>query len=388
VRVTRIIAGAGAGLIAVVSFAVLTNRSEVQAHGGMTFPSTRTHACYVNGRAGSGGGDLMPTNEACKAAIAQGGKQPLWDWFGNLLGNAGANWKSVVPDGKLCGPSDKYDAYNAPRADWPTTNVQSGAQVTLRYNAWAAHPGTWTQWVTRDGFDVTQPLKWSDLDAEPFSKVTNPPINGSGPEGAEYTWPARLPTKSGRHIIYSVWTRSDSPEVFYNCSDVVFTGGGGSPQTTAATTSTSATTTTTTRPPSTAITPPPPTTPRPTTTTTATPSTVTPTTLVPTPGYVSCEATAAVTGTFGGLYWATVTVRNPTKYTLLNWRVSVRLAPGAGILFGWNATIANNVATPLSSSATLNADGSVSFGFLAYGPAAPAPVVSGCSAGVRGPAAP
>ena len=31
--------------------------------------------------------------------------------------------------------------------------------------------------------------------------------------------------KTGRHIIYSVWTRSDSAETFYNCSDVVFDGG-------------------------------------------------------------------------------------------------------------------------------------------------------------------
>ncbi len=28
--------------------------------------------------------------------------------------------------------------------------------------------------------------------------------------------------KSGRHIIYSIWQRSDSPEAFYNCVDVNF----------------------------------------------------------------------------------------------------------------------------------------------------------------------
>ncbi|MBM7865141.1 hypothetical protein JOD27_008998, partial [Lentzea nigeriaca] len=31
--------------------------------------------------------------------------------------------------------------------------------------------------------------------------------------------------KSGRHIIYSLWQRSDSPEAFYSCSDVQFGGG-------------------------------------------------------------------------------------------------------------------------------------------------------------------
>merc|ERR1712062_750838 len=28
--------------------------------------------------------------------------------------------------------------------------------------------------------------------------------------------------KSGKHVIYAVWQRNDSPEAFYSCSDVVF----------------------------------------------------------------------------------------------------------------------------------------------------------------------
>ena len=32
--------------------------------------------------------------------------------------------------------------------------------------------------------------------------------------------------KSGEHLIYAVWQRDDSPEAFYTCMDVEFTGGG------------------------------------------------------------------------------------------------------------------------------------------------------------------
>ncbi|MBY8852847.1 lytic polysaccharide monooxygenase, partial [Saccharothrix sp. MB29] len=92
----------------------------------------------------------------------------------------------------------------------------------FKYNAWAPHPGTWDQYVTKDGFDVTQPLKWSDLEPVPFDSITNPPL-GSG----EYSWNGTLPNKSGRHVIYSIWQRSDSPEAFYSCSDVIFSGGSG-----------------------------------------------------------------------------------------------------------------------------------------------------------------
>jgi chitin-binding protein len=207
------------------------------AHGAMTYPATRTYACYVDGKAGGQGGDLQPTNPACVAAVAEGGKNPLWNWFGNLISNAAGRHREIIPDGKLCGPTPLFDAYNMVHADWPTTPLQAGSTITLRYNAWAPHPGTWYQYVTRDGWDPSQPLKWSDLEPAPFNTVTNPPINGSGPEGPEYTWSAQLPAgKSGRHIIYSIWQRSDSPEAFYNCSDVVFDGGSQQPDSEAPTT--------------------------------------------------------------------------------------------------------------------------------------------------------
>src|SRR5689334_560124 len=82
------------------------------AHGSMVWPASRTYACYEDGRAGSGGGDLLPTNPACVDAVALGGKQPLWDWYGNLISNAGGRSREIISDGHLCGPATKYDAYN------------------------------------------------------------------------------------------------------------------------------------------------------------------------------------------------------------------------------------------------------------------------------------
>jgi predicted carbohydrate-binding protein with CBM5 and CBM33 domain len=218
-RLTRKVGVLGGIVGLTLALLVALPAPAVFAHGGLTYPATRTYQCYVNGLAGGQGGDLNPTNPACAAAVQQGGKQPLWDWFGNLLPSIGSNWRSL-PDGSLCGPSDKYASYRLARTDWPTTTLRPGANITIRYNAWARHPGTWYQFVTKNGWNPNQPLRWSDL--EPWHQVTNPPVNGSGPHGAEYTWPATLPNKTGRHIIYSVWARSDSPEGFFNCSDVIF----------------------------------------------------------------------------------------------------------------------------------------------------------------------
>ncbi|MFD0344439.1 LAETG motif-containing sortase-dependent surface protein, partial [Streptomyces sp. NPDC127117] len=38
----------------------------------------------------------------------------------------------------------------------------------------------------------------------------------------DYVFRGSVPARSGRHLIYSIWQRSDSPEAFYTCSDVVF----------------------------------------------------------------------------------------------------------------------------------------------------------------------
>lgn len=54
-------------------------------------------------------------------------------------------------------------------------------------------------------------------------------VNGSpGTVEANYSWTGKLPdNKSGRHLVYMVWQRSDSQETFYSCSDIVFDGGNG-----------------------------------------------------------------------------------------------------------------------------------------------------------------
>ncbi|WP_232075698.1 lytic polysaccharide monooxygenase [Phytohabitans suffuscus] len=329
---------------------LLLKPSSVEAHGAFVSPATRTYACYVDGRA-NGGGDLNPTNPACVAAVAQGGKQPLWDFFAVLQSNAGGNHRAIIPDGQLCGGgTTKYAAYNAARTDWPTTQLQSGGTMQFRYNAWAPHPGTWYQYITRDGYDPTQPLKWSDLEATPFDQVTNPPTQG-GPSGSEYYWNTRLPVKQGRHIIYSIWQRSDSPEAFYNCVDVQF---GGTPPTTT--------------PPTSA----PP--------TSAPPTSVPPTSAPPTTGGPgTCTATTRITSQWSGGFQGEVTVRNNAAAAVNPWTATWTMPAGATINSGWNATVTQSgttvTATPPSWGGTSLAPGaSVTIGFVSSGTPGPSGV--------------
>ncbi|TMR94392.1 lytic polysaccharide monooxygenase auxiliary activity family 9 protein [Nonomuraea basaltis] len=181
------------------------------AHGTMSNPPSRTMVCYSEG-------PESPKSAACKQAVAIGGTQPLYDWNEVNIADAAGRHREIIPDGKLCSAGrDKYRGFDQARADWPATTMAGGASHTFKYRATAPHKGGFELYITKDGYDPAKPLKWSDLETKPFHTVQNPAVT----EGF-YTMTAKLPAKQGRHLIYAIWQRGDSPEAFYSCSDVVF----------------------------------------------------------------------------------------------------------------------------------------------------------------------
>lgn len=185
------------------------------AHGSMQNPVSRVLACYAEN-------PESPRSAACRAAVAVSGTQAFYDWNAVRLADAGGRSRQIIPDGKLCSAgTEEFKGLDLARADWPATRMTSGP-FTFTYRATAPHRGTFALYITKDGYDPSKPLAWSDLEPEPFATATNPPLqNGS------YVIQGNVPKKSGRHLIYSVWQRSDSPEAFYTCSDVVFGQKGG-----------------------------------------------------------------------------------------------------------------------------------------------------------------
>jgi chitin-binding protein len=202
-----------ATLIMLVGFSLFDSAS---AHGSLEAPPSRIYYCRFFDSPEN------PANPACRAAIAESGTQAVYDWNEVNQPNAGGNHRAVVPDGQLCsGGRTKYRGFDLARPDWPATPMTAGGWYEFRLLGSAAHVGTVELYLTRDGYDPTRPLRWSDLEATPFLTVTGT----SYP--ANYTATARLPGgKTGRHLIYMIWQRSDSPEAFYACSDVDFGGGG------------------------------------------------------------------------------------------------------------------------------------------------------------------
>ncbi|MEU0354081.1 lytic polysaccharide monooxygenase auxiliary activity family 9 protein [Streptomyces cyaneofuscatus] len=183
------------------------------AHGSLTDPVSRVSACFAEG-------PESPVSAACKAAVAAGGTQALYDWNGVNIANAAGKHRELIPDGKLCSAAnDKFKGLDLPRADWPASPVKAGNH-TFKFRATAPHKGSFELYLTKPGYDPTKPLAWSDLEAEPFAEATDPAlVDGS------YVFDGAIPEAAGRQLIYTVWQRSDSPEAFYACSDVDFGGG-------------------------------------------------------------------------------------------------------------------------------------------------------------------
>ncbi|MFE0601802.1 lytic polysaccharide monooxygenase [Streptomyces sp. NPDC058892] len=200
------IAAAGLAPLALAAYAAVP----AAAHGSMTDPVSRVAACYAEG-------PESPKSAACKAAVAASGTQAFYDWNAVNIANAAGNHRTLIPNGRLCSAgNDKYRGLDLARGDWPASPMSAGPH-TFRYKGTAPHKGSFELYVTKDGYDPSKPLKWSDLEPAPFAKATDP-----GMQSGDYVFSGTVPNKSGRHLIYSIWQRSDSPEAFYTCSDVVF----------------------------------------------------------------------------------------------------------------------------------------------------------------------
>ncbi|MBK6011101.1 lytic polysaccharide monooxygenase [Streptomyces sp. MBT53] len=185
------------------------------AHGSMGDPVSRVAQCYAEG-------PENPKSAACKAAVAAGGTQALYDWNGIRIGDANGQHQTLIPDGKLCSANNaEFKGLDLARADWPATSVSSGS-YSFKYRVTAPHKGTFKVYLTKSGYDPSQPLAWADLDLKhPVATATDPVASGGF-----YTFSGTLPQRSGKQLLYAIWQRSDSPEAFYSCSDVSFGGSG------------------------------------------------------------------------------------------------------------------------------------------------------------------
>ncbi|MEW1723494.1 lytic polysaccharide monooxygenase [Streptomyces sp. NPDC093109] len=187
------------------------------AHGAPTDPVSRVAACGPEGGAAA-------STDACRAAVAANDGRSFDEWDNLRLAGVDGRDRESVPDGRLCsGGLDAYKGLDIARADWPATELSPGAAFTLTYKSTIPHEGTFSLYLTREGYSPDSPLTWDDLAPTPFISATDPQL-----EGGAYRISGTLPSnRTGRHVLYTIWRNTSTPDTYYSCSDVVFPGGGG-----------------------------------------------------------------------------------------------------------------------------------------------------------------
>ena len=194
------------------------NIEKAYGHGSMETPLSRIYNCFLEN-------PENPNSDACKAAVAEGGTQGLYDWNGVNQANANDMHRDIIPDGKLCGGGkDLFKGMDLARNDWPSTMIapDQNGNFEFVFHATAPHSTDYFRfYVTKDDYDPLTPLAWSDLEEPPFCTINEVTL-----ENGRYRMNCPLPqNKVGKHIIYNIWQRDDSTEAFYTCIDVEFTGG-------------------------------------------------------------------------------------------------------------------------------------------------------------------
>lgn len=360
----RSLAAAFLSAAVTVTTALLVVPERAAAHGVSMVPGSRTFLCWRDGLRENG--QIIAFNPACAAAIAQSGTTPLYNWFAVLRSDGAGRTTGFIPDGQICsggtgGPYD-FTPYNAVRSDWPVTHLTSPSTIQFRHSNWAAHPGAFVVYITRNGWNPNGPLRWADL--ESIGGAQDPPQSGGPGALNYYFWNQQLPAgKTGRHIIFTHWIRSDSQENFYSCSDVVFDGGNGEVTGVGPNQS---------QPP-----PPPPTSASPSPSSSASSPAPPP----PPPPGGACAATwREVPTTWPGHFQVEVTVRNSSATANLNgWTVGWTYTGGQGFEGApWNGVLVSqppNVAVRNASwNGLLAPSATTTFGFNATGTAPnPAP---------------
>jgi len=180
-------------------------------HGTVTSPVSRIYNCWQEN-------PQNPESPPCIAAVISHGTQPLYDWNEINQANANGEHELYVFDGNLAsgGRPEKYGGMDQITSEWVATPVSPGP-FTITWTNTAPHATEYYDvYITKESWTPDQPLTWDSLEllvrTSPSSAASSVDI------------PVILPARTGKHVIYSIWQRSDSPEAFYSTSDIDFDG--------------------------------------------------------------------------------------------------------------------------------------------------------------------
>lgn len=329
--VAAVMAATGAGATVLLS-------SGANAHGAVSDPATRAYSCYLRW-SGDHTNPAMQTQDPMCYQAWQGEPGAMWNWNGLFREGVAGNHQAAIPDGTLCSggltAGGRYAAMDVP-GRWHA--VDKPNNFTLKLNDPSAHGADYLKiYITRQGFDpATQQLTWGALEL-----VTQ---TGSQASSNTYTAQVNAGSRTGRHIVYTIWQASHLDQSYYACSDVIF-GGGTEPSPSSSS------------PSSPSPSPSSPASPSPSASASPSPSS---------PAPAGCTATMRIVSQWQAGYQAEVQVKADASGTR-GWSIGFTGA----IQNGWSANFTSSAgtvtATNVSYNGTIAPNGTATFGFIGTG---------------------
>jgi chitin-binding protein len=186
------------------------------AHGSVVDPPSRNYGCLERWGSDHLNPNMAQTDPMCAQAW-QADPNAMWNWNGLYRENVGGNHQAAVPDGQLCSggrtQGGRYAAMDAV-GNWIAANKPR--QFTLNLRDEARHGADYLRiYITRQGFDPTrQALTWGNLEL-----VTT---TGRIAPAGNYTAQVNAGSRTGRHVVFTIWQASHLDQPYYICSDVNF----------------------------------------------------------------------------------------------------------------------------------------------------------------------
>lgn len=329
----RLAAGAMAVLAAALGLVVLDPPLPAAAHGSVTDPPSRNYGCWARWGSDFQNPNMADTDPMCAQAW-QANPNTMWNWNGLYRNGVAGNFQTVIPDGQLCSGGRTQDGFYASLDTvGPWVAATKPNRFTLTLTDQAQHGADYLLvYITKQGFDpTTQPLTWGSLELVQRT--------GRYAPASQYQTDVDAGTRTGRHVVFTIWQASHMDQSYYLCSDVIFTGQGGSPSgSPSASPSVSPSRSVSPSPSRSASNPPP----------------------------SGCTATYAKTSEWSGGFSATVTVTAGSA-GISTWTVGMTFANGQAVTSYWNAALTTSGATVTAANASYNGrlspGQSTSFGF-------------------------
>ncbi|MEO3810698.1 lytic polysaccharide monooxygenase [Sphaerisporangium sp. B11E5] len=203
-------------LVCAALFATVGLTGTASGHGSTVTPVSRNYGCWLRWGNDFQNPSMQQQDPMCWQAW-QTDTNAMWNWNGLYREGVAGNHQAAIPNGQLCSAGRTQDGrYRAMDAvgDWKATSLSRTFTINLLDQA--RHGADYIRvYITRQGYNAGTPLSWSSLEL----------VQSTGryaPAGNYYVNNVNAGSRTGRHIVYTIWQASHLDQSYYFCSDVTF----------------------------------------------------------------------------------------------------------------------------------------------------------------------